>query len=164
MISNLNFFLQNKIFWLIIGYTHITSGFKTSGFKTSGFKTSGTSGLQNVRFTKRQVFKTSGCKKTSINILYLWLVEIRRLCCSHVCRQSDGCVLFSSFEVFLSYITIMSKNDKYKYFLLYKYIKFKNWTFWNQTFWNLTFCKPDVLKPDVLKPNVLKPDVLWVYP
>ncbi len=35
-----------------------------------------TSGLQNVRFTKRQVFKTSGCKKASINILYLWLVEI----------------------------------------------------------------------------------------
>ncbi len=27
------------------------------------------SGLQNVRFTKRQVFKTSSCKKTSINIL-----------------------------------------------------------------------------------------------
>ncbi len=27
-----------------------------------------TSGLQNVRFTKRQVFKTSGCKKTSIYI------------------------------------------------------------------------------------------------
>ncbi len=54
-----------------------------------------TSGLQNVRFTKRQVFKTSGCKKTSIHILYLWLVEIRRFCCSHVCRQSDGCVLFS---------------------------------------------------------------------
>jgi hypothetical protein len=58
-----------------------------------------TSGLQNVRFTKLQVFKTSGCKKTSINILYLWLVQIRRLCCSHVCRQSDGCVLFSIFEV-----------------------------------------------------------------
>jgi hypothetical protein len=43
-----------------------------------------TSGLQNVRFTKSQVFKTSGCKKTSIYILYLWLVEIRRFCCSHV--------------------------------------------------------------------------------
>jgi hypothetical protein len=69
-----------------------------------------TSGLQNVRFTKRQVFKTYGCKKTSIIILYLWLVEIRRLCCSHVCRQSDGCVLFSIFEVFLSYITIMASN------------------------------------------------------
>jgi hypothetical protein len=46
-------------------YTHKTSGFKTSGFKTSGFKTSGfkapeTSGLQNVRFTKRQVYKMSG--------------------------------------------------------------------------------------------------------
>jgi hypothetical protein len=41
-------------------YTHKTSGFKTSGFKTSGFKTSGTSGLQNVRFTKRQVYKMTG--------------------------------------------------------------------------------------------------------
>jgi hypothetical protein len=65
-----------------------------------------TSGLQNVRFTKCQVYKTSGVqnvrlkKKTSIYILYLWLVEIRRLCCSHVCRQSDGCVLFSIFKVF----------------------------------------------------------------
>jgi hypothetical protein len=28
----------------------------------------------------------------------LWLVEIRRFCCSHVCRQSDGCVLFSILE------------------------------------------------------------------
>ncbi len=41
-------------------YTHKTSGFKTSGFKTSGFKTYETSGLQNVRFTKRQVYKMSG--------------------------------------------------------------------------------------------------------
>jgi hypothetical protein len=41
-------------------YTHKTSGFKTSGFKTSGFKTSETSGLQNVRFTKRHVYKMSG--------------------------------------------------------------------------------------------------------
>ncbi len=45
---------------LLLGYTHKTSGFKTSGFKTSGFKTSETSGLQNVRFTKRQVYKMSG--------------------------------------------------------------------------------------------------------
>ncbi len=49
----------------IIWYTHKTSGFKTSGFKTSGLKTSGfktseTSGLQNVRFAKHQVYKTSG--------------------------------------------------------------------------------------------------------
>ncbi len=41
-------------------YTHKTSGFKTSGFKTSSFKTSETSGLQNVSFTKRQVYKMSG--------------------------------------------------------------------------------------------------------
>jgi hypothetical protein len=70
-----------------------------------------TSGLINVRFTKRQVFKTSGCKKASIYILYLWLVEICRFCCSHVCRQSDGSVLFSILEVFLPYITIISNND-----------------------------------------------------
>jgi hypothetical protein len=31
-----------------------------SGFKTSGFKTSETSGLQNVRFAKRQVYKMTG--------------------------------------------------------------------------------------------------------
>jgi hypothetical protein len=37
-----------------------TLSFKTSGFKTSGFKTSETSGLQNVSFTKRQVYKMSG--------------------------------------------------------------------------------------------------------
>jgi hypothetical protein len=85
--------------------------YKTSGFKTSGFNTSETSGLQNVRFTKRQVYKMSGLqnvrsskrpdeKKTFICILYLWLVEIRRFCCSHVCRQSDGCVLFSMLEFF----------------------------------------------------------------
>ena len=42
----------NKMFFW---YTH-----KTSGFKTSGFKTSETSGLQNVSFTKRQVYKMSG--------------------------------------------------------------------------------------------------------
>ncbi len=39
-------------------YTH-----KTSGFKTSGFKMSETPGLQNVRFTKRQVYKMSGLQK-----------------------------------------------------------------------------------------------------
>ncbi len=67
----------------------------------------------NVRFTKRQVYKMSGlqnvrsskrpvAKKTSLYILYLWLVEIRRFCSSHVCSQSDGCVLFSILEVFLA--------------------------------------------------------------
>jgi hypothetical protein len=81
-----------------------------------------TSGLQNVRFTKRQVYKTSHLqnvrsskrpveKKTSIYILYLWLMQIRRFCCSHVRRQSNGCVLFSILEGFLPYITIISNND-----------------------------------------------------
>jgi hypothetical protein len=37
--------------------------YKRYTHKTSGFKTSETSGLQNIRFTIRQVFKTSGCKK-----------------------------------------------------------------------------------------------------
>ncbi len=64
-----------------------------------------TSGLQKVRFTKCKVYKMSGLKnvrlqKPSMYILYLWLVEIRRFCCSHVCRQSDGCFLFSISEVF----------------------------------------------------------------
>ncbi len=45
---------------LFLRYTHKSSYFKTSGFKTSCFQTSETSGLQNVRFTKRQVYKTSG--------------------------------------------------------------------------------------------------------
>jgi hypothetical protein len=39
---------------------HKTSGYKTPDIKTSGFKTSETSGLQNVRFTKHQVYKMSG--------------------------------------------------------------------------------------------------------
>jgi hypothetical protein len=47
-------------------YTHKTSGFKTSGFKTSGFKTSETSGLQNVSFKKRQVYKTSGIQNVRL--------------------------------------------------------------------------------------------------
>jgi hypothetical protein len=50
-----------------------------------------TTGLQNVRFTKRQVFKTSGCKKTSIYIYSVLVVGGNpQVCCSHVCRQSDG--------------------------------------------------------------------------
>ncbi len=53
-------FEENVCFVVIKRYTHKTSGFKTSGFKTSGFKTSETSGLLNVRFTKRQVYKMSG--------------------------------------------------------------------------------------------------------
>jgi hypothetical protein len=63
-----------------------------------------TSGLQNVRFTKCQVYKTSGLqnvrlqKNIYIYVQYFWLVKIRRFCCSHVCRQSDGCVLFSTLE------------------------------------------------------------------
>ncbi len=46
----------------LIRYTH-----KTSGFKTSGFKTSGTLGLQNISFTKHQVYKTSGCQNVRLS-------------------------------------------------------------------------------------------------
>ncbi len=78
IVKKINVFLH--IFLLSgIRNTHKTSGFKTSGLQASG--------LQNVRFTKCQVFKMSGCKKTSIYILYLWLLEIRRFSCRHVCRQ-----------------------------------------------------------------------------
>jgi hypothetical protein len=74
-------------------------------------KTSETSGLQNVSFTKRQVDKMSGLQKVRFSKrlvakkqTYIYSVLV------HVCRQSDGCVLFSIFEVFLSYITIMASN------------------------------------------------------
>jgi hypothetical protein len=74
-----------------------------------------TSGLQNVRFTKCQVYKSSDLQnvrsqKTSIYILCLWLVEIRRFCCSHIYKQRDGCVLFSILEGFLPNITIIASN------------------------------------------------------
>jgi hypothetical protein len=114
---------------MYLWYTHKTSVYNMSGFKTSGFKTSETSGLQNVRFAKRQVNKMSDlqnirsskhpvAKKISIYILYLWLVEIRRFCCSHVCRQSDGSVLFSILEVFLPYITIIASSRNSTLFTL----------------------------------------------
>ncbi len=59
-------------------YTHKTSDFRTSGFKTSGFKMSETSGLQNVKLTKCQLYKTSGlqtssCKK-NFHIYYVLVV------------------------------------------------------------------------------------------
>jgi hypothetical protein len=40
----------------------------------------------------------------------LGLVEIRRFSCSHVCRKSDGHVLFSILGSFLPYITIIASN------------------------------------------------------
>ncbi len=39
-------------------------------FQKSGFKTSETSDLQNVRFTKHQVFKTFGCKTSHCTTVY----------------------------------------------------------------------------------------------
>ncbi len=47
---------EHQVGECLLLYTHITRQVsKRQGFKTSGFKTSETSGLQNVRFTKRQV-------------------------------------------------------------------------------------------------------------
>jgi hypothetical protein len=105
-----------QFFVVIKRYTHKTSDSKRQVSKrlkrpVSKRQVYKTSGLQNVRFTKRQIFKTSGCKKTSLYILHLWVVEISRFCCSHVCRQSDGCDLFSIFDGFLPYIAIISNND-----------------------------------------------------
>jgi hypothetical protein len=45
--------------------------------KTSGFKTSETSGLQNVRFTKRQVFKTPGCIMSGFKTSFLLNISER---------------------------------------------------------------------------------------
>jgi hypothetical protein len=59
-------------------YTHKTSGFKTSGFKTSGFKTSETSGLQNVWFAKRQVYKTSGLENIRLQNVRFQNVNTRK--------------------------------------------------------------------------------------
>jgi hypothetical protein len=60
------------------------------------------SGLQNVRYTKRQVLKMSGRKK-NINIYSVLVVGRNpQVLFSHVCRQNDGCVLFSILEVFFA--------------------------------------------------------------
>jgi hypothetical protein len=87
-------------------YTHKTSGFKTSGFKTSGFKTSETLGLQNVRFTKRQVYKMSGLQNVRSPKCLVEKKHPYIFCTGGLwksagsdpamcCRQSEGCVLFS---------------------------------------------------------------------
>jgi hypothetical protein len=63
---------------------------------------------------KRQVYKASGLQNVRLqknihkySVLVVGGNPQVTICCSHVCRQSDGCVLFSFFKVFLSYITIM---------------------------------------------------------
>ncbi len=115
-----NICMSSDVLWVYpCRYTHKTSGFKTSGFTTSGFKTSETSGLQNVRFTKRQVYKMPGLQNV---------------------RSSKRPVAKKH-----PYIFCTCGWWQFLYFLLNKYIKFKNGTFWTQTFWNPTFCKPDVL-------------------
>jgi hypothetical protein len=65
-----------------------------------------TSALQNIRCQNIRSSKRPVEKKTSIYILYLWLVEIRRFYCSHVCRLC----FISILEGFLPYITIISSN------------------------------------------------------
>jgi hypothetical protein len=44
----------------------------------SGFKTSETSGLQNVRFTKRQLYKTSGLKPQGVKTSGLQNVRLQK--------------------------------------------------------------------------------------
>ncbi len=108
-----------------------------------------TSGLQNVRFTKRQVFITSGCKKIRLQKnthKYSVLVvggNSQVMLQPYLQAKWWLCFIFCFSGFFVTYHHIwlvISKNDKYKYFLFNKYIKFKIL---------------DVLKPDVLKPDVL---------
>ncbi len=82
-------------FW----YTH-----KTSGFKTSGFKTSETSGLQNVRFTKRQVVKTSGLQNVQLQEKhpYIFCTCGWWKSAGSVAAMFAGCVLFSFLESFFA--------------------------------------------------------------
>ncbi len=48
-----------------------------SGFKTSGFKTPETLGLQNVRFTKCQIYKTSGLQNVQLQKnIYMYSVLV----------------------------------------------------------------------------------------
>ncbi len=59
------FSLKKSVYTLALHRNIFTFGTLTKRqvlkrFKTSGFKTSETSGLQNVRFTKRQVYTMSG--------------------------------------------------------------------------------------------------------
>jgi hypothetical protein len=85
-----------------------------------------TSALQNVRFTKRQVYKTSGLQNVLLQKnIHLYSVLVGggnpQVLLRHVCRQSDGCVLFSILEGFLPYITIITSNklsDSYPAFFL----------------------------------------------
>ncbi len=92
------FYLRFRFRFLVfcIEVNHVKSGFFSLPSKTKF-------SLQfQISLPKRKWGRTL--------ILYFWLVEIRRFCCSHVCRQSDGCVLFSILEVILPYITIMASN------------------------------------------------------
>jgi hypothetical protein len=98
-----------------------------------------TSGLQNVRFTKSQVYKTSGLKNFRSSKRLVAKKEQYIFCtcgwwksAGSVAAMFAGkvmAVLFSIFEIFCHispYWLVISKNDKYKYFLFDKYIKFRN--------------------------------------
>jgi hypothetical protein len=70
-----------------------------------------TSALQNVRFTKRQVYKTSGLQNVLLQKnIHLYSVLVGggnpQVLLRHVCRQSDGCVLFSILKGFLPYMAV----------------------------------------------------------
>ncbi len=83
----------------------VSKRLKRQVYKTSGFTKCQV--LQNVRSLKRPV-----AKKTSIYILCLLLVEIRRFCCSHVCRQSESCVLFFILEGFFAIKAVSETTNR----------------------------------------------------
>ncbi len=93
---------------MFLRYTHKTSGFKTSGFKTSSIKTSETScsqkmsALQNVRFTKCQVVKTSGLQNVWLQKKhpYIFCTCGWWKSAGSVAAMFAGCVSFFILEVF----------------------------------------------------------------
>ncbi len=167
-------------------YTHKTSGFKTSGFKTSGFKTSEMSGLQNVNFTKHQVYKMSGlqnirsskhpvAKKHPYKFCTCgWWKSAGSVAAMFACTVMA--VFYSLFlEGFLPYNTIMVSNKEEWHTLYFKYeckldnsytfcliniSNLKSGRFEIRRFETWRFVNLTFCKPDVLKPDVLKPDIL----
>jgi hypothetical protein len=102
-----------------------------------------TSGLQNVRFTKRQVYKMSGLQNIRSSKRPVAKKHPYIFCtcdwwkpAGSVAAMFAGKVMAVFYFLFLRffchispYWLVISKNDKYKYFLFNKDIKFKNWTF-----------------------------------
>ncbi len=85
---------------------------KRQVFKTSGFKTSETSGLQNVSFTKRQVYKMSGLQNVRSSKHPVAKEHPFIFCTCGWWKSAGFCWSHASIlEGFLPYITIISNND-----------------------------------------------------